>query len=267
MNYLESIKNWSDKQWRDFGLEFLEQTGWERDHTSDLDVFRINAKRFVVSFRHNIGQGAIGTDIESELTTLMKHASADGFVGFYSGDYTTSLCDRLSRYKEQSMVISGVQISVLLPYFSSSFIDRYFSGEEHKGAWQCSHYMNKSLRDYKPLYCMCGCQRDILADSLNIAHSAAYLYRDENDLYFIYGIKSCVFKHCDENTECGWIEINQILHPDQFNIWNGTLLDYLADNPELNLDGYYGPKRLFTSRILQRMRSVNAGFFLGVKEF
>lgn len=267
MNYLKRIEIWSDKQWRDFGLEFLEQAGWERDWTSDLDVFRINGERFVVSFRHNIRQGAIGTDIESDLVSLLKCANADGFIGFYSGDYTTSLCDRLSRLKAQSMLISGVQISVLLPYFSSSFIDRYFSGREPKESWGWSHYLNKSTHKYKPLYCMCGCQRDILADGRHIGHSAAYLHRDEDKLYFVYGLKGCVFKICDDNTICGWVEINQILHPDQFNIWNGVLLSYLADNPELDLEEYHAPKRLFTSRILQRMRSVNAGFFLDVEEF
>jgi len=267
MNYLKRVENWSGKQWRDFGLEFLEQAGWERDWISDLDVFRINGQRFVVSFRHNIRQGAIGTDIETDLTSLLRRADAQGFIGFYSGDYTTSLCDRLSRLTAQSMLISGVQISVLLPYFCSSFIDQHFSREEPKASREWNHYLNKSPTKYKPLYCMCGCQRDILSDSLRIAHSAAYLHRDEDKLYFVYGLKSCVFKICDDNTACGWIEINQVLHPDQFNIWNGVLLGYLADNPELDLEEYHGPKRLFTSRILQRMRSVNAGFFLGVEEF
>lgn len=268
MNYLKRFESWSAEQWRDFGLEFLEQAGWDRDWKTDLDVFSIDGKRFVASFRHNINLGPIGTDIEKDLIPRLKRAGADGFIGFYSGDYTTSLCDRLSRLKVQVVLVSGVQISVLLPYSRSSFIDRYFGGNTAGLSWTWNYYLNKvDPDDYKPLHCMCGCGRDILDNGLAIGHSAAFIHRADDKLYFIYGLKNCIFAACDENTPCGWVEINQILHPDQFNIWNGMLNSYLSDNIDLDLTEYHGPKRIFTSRILQRMRSVNAGFFLSGEEF
>ncbi len=266
MNYLKRIREWSDEQWYHFGLSFLEQAGWERDWKSDFDVFSMNGKRFLVKFRHNIKKGPIGTQIESDLVSSLKNANACGFIGFYSGEYTTSLAERINKLNFTSILVSGIQISVLLPYCRSSFIDEHFVIEKPKRLlWH--HYLNKEKSEYKPLYCICGCGSDILANSSSISCAAASVYRESNNLFFIYGLKDCIFKFHEDNTECGWVEINQILHPDQFNIWNSMLHEYLMKNPELNLDNYLTQKRSFNTRILQRMRSVNAGFFLMTEEF
>lgn len=268
INYLRSIAEWSQDQWHSFGFEFLQQAGWEPDWKSNMDVFSIDGKRFLVSFINNLGAGPIGISIERDIVSRLKRAGAEGFVGFYSGDYSTSLCDRLKKLNVQVVLISGVQVSVLLPYFSSFFIDRYFGNKPLGSSWSWSCYLSKfNSGDYKPLFCMCGCGQDILISSLAIGSSAAFIHRSCDDLYLYYGLKSCIFKICDDNTSCGWVEINQLLHPDQFNIWNRMLLDFLNDNSCLDLTAYHGPKRLLTSRLLQRMRSVNAGFFLGGQEF
>lgn len=268
MNYLKSIENWSDEKWRGFGLEFLQHTGWDRDWSSDFDVLSVDGKRFLASFRNNMKQGAVGISIEKDVLSRLKRASAEGFIGFYSGDYATSLDTRLRSLNIPVFLVSGVQISVLLPYFDSSFIDSHFGRKEKNSLSIWSHYVNKiDPIKYRPLYCMCGCGADILRNASSIAFSAAFIHRAEDKLYFIYGLKNCIFSACDDNTSCGWIEINQILHPDQFNIWNGMLNDYVAVNTGLDLEEYYGPKRIFLARILQRIRPVNAGFFMGAEEF
>ncbi len=268
MNYLKSMACWSDDKWREFGLGFLEQAGWDRDWVSDFDVFSVKGKRFVVSFRHNINDGAVGVGVEKDLVSRMRRADAEGFIGFYSGEFTTSLQARVKALSDYAELVSGVQVSVLLPYFSSYFIDRFFGDREPGWKWINNYYLNKADRSaYKPLHCMCGCGRDILEGPLAIGSSAVFVHLSEEKLYFIYGLKNCIFKVCEENTSCGWVEINQILHPDQFNIWNGKLQDFLGANPCLDLREYHNHKRLFISRILQRMRSVNSGFFLGAGEF
>ena len=268
MNYLQSIAYWSDDKWREFGLEFLQQAGWDRDWVSDFDVFSIEGKRFLVSFRHNIKSGPIGTGIEKDLVSRMRRADAEGFIGFYSGDFTTSLQERIKVLSSHAVLVSGVQISVLLPYSSSCFIDRFFGDRDPDWKWSWNYYFNKSTKaDYKPLHCMCGCKKDTLEGPHTIGRSAAFVHLAQGKLYFIYGFKDCIFKICEDNTSCGWLEINQILHPDQFNSWNAQLQNYLVENPSLDLSEYHNHKRLFTSRILQRMRSVNAGFFLEAEEF
>lgn len=268
MNYLQEIKHWSDEKWRDFGLEFLQQAGWDRDWISDFDVFSVEGKRFLVSLRHNINGGAVGTSIEKDITSRMRRANAEGFIGFYSGEFTTSLQVRLKTLNCHVELIGGVQVSVLLPYSSSSFIDKFFGGREDGWNWTWNYYLNKESEvEYKPLFCMCGCGKDILEGPRSIGWSAAFVHLSKDKLYFIYGVKDHIFKVCEDNTPCGWMEVNQILHPDQFNIWSGHLKDYLRENPNFDLSEYHGHKRIFVSRILQRMRSVNAGFFFSVEEF
>ncbi|MEN1910928.1 hypothetical protein P5Z57_28075 [Pseudomonas sp. CD3(2023)] len=268
MNYLQDIKCWADENWREFGLEFLQQAGWDRDWISDFDVFSVKGKRFLVSLRHNINEGPVGTEIEKNIISRMRRANADGFIGFYSGEFTTSLQARLKTLSSHVDLIGGVQVSVLLPYFSSNFIDKFFGAREDGWRWGWNCYLNKENKaEYKPLFCMCGCGKDILEGPLAIGLSAAFVHLSKDRLYFIYGLKGCIFKVCEDNTSCGWVEVNQILHPDQFNIWNGQLKDYLSENPHIDLSEYHSHKRLFVSRILQRMRSINAGFFLAAEEF
>lgn len=268
MNYLKIIESWSEGQWHNFGLAFLQQAGWEHDLTSKDDVFCIDNKRFLVSFRHNIKRGAVGIEIEKELISRLKNANAEGFIGFYSGDYSTSLDVRLRSLKIQFALVSGTQISVLLPYFLSLFIDKYFGNRNENYRWAWNYFLNTSNQNtYKPLYCICGCQKDILENPLSISSSAAFIRREKDKLFFIYGLKNCIFRGRDANTSCGWIELNQVLHPDQFSIWNSRLNEYVTTEVGMDLKSYYTPKRLFTTRIMQRMRSVNAGFFLNSEEF
>jgi len=189
MDYLKSIKCWTDEKWREFGLEFLQQAGWDRDWASDFDVFSIKEKRFLVSFRHNINGGSIGTSIEKDLVSRMRRAKADGFIGFYSGEFTTSLQARLKTLSDHVALVGGVQVSVLLPYLSSHFIDKFFGDREYDWRWNWNYYLNKPKKsDYKPLFCMCGCGRDILEDPLSIGWSAAFVHRSQGKLHFIYGL-------------------------------------------------------------------------------
>lgn len=262
MNYLKIIESWSDEKWHKFGVSFLQQVGWEYDWNPEYDIFSHKNRRFVASFRHNIQQGSIGTNIEKDLLSRLKHANAEGFIGFYSGDYTTSLDLRLRSLNIPAELVSGTQISVLLPYFTSFFIDQNFGNRDESSQWAWNYYLNTSSAKYKPLYCMCGCKTDILENVRYIGSSAAFIHRKKDKLFFIYGLKECIFNKCEDNTSCGWVEINQILHPDQFNIWNGMLNEYVRDNPKIDLSNYYKEKRAFTTRIMQRMRSVNAGFFM-----
>jgi hypothetical protein len=38
MNYLQDIKRWADEKWSEFGLEFLQQAGRDRDWISNFDA-------------------------------------------------------------------------------------------------------------------------------------------------------------------------------------------------------------------------------------
>ena len=267
MNYLKIIENWNDEKWKNFGKEFLQNLGWEYDFNSDFDVFAIKNQRFLASFQNNLNQGAIGIEKEINILSRINIAKADGFIGFFSGNYTTSLDERLKKLNIPYLLTNGIDISVLLPFFDSIFIDKFFSDRQEKSILLYHYHLNKNQNAYSPLYCSCGCQNDILKDALSISTSAAYLYRKGNRIEFIYGFKNCIFKTKDNNTSCGWTEINQILHPDQFRIWNEMLRNYIKDNPEVDLSDYHRPKRLFLTKILQRIRPINSGFFLEAMDF
>ncbi|HBN9513375.1 hypothetical protein [Pseudomonas aeruginosa] len=263
MDFLKQFESWPEEVWRSFGLDFLENNGWYRDYRSPYDVVIHNGTRYLVSFNHNIARGPVGTTIESDLIRRLRQAEANGFIGFYSGNYSTGLIERLESLNIKLKVLSGVHISVLLPFSTSSFIDKHFLGGERDTLRRANYFLNKpSPLTYKPLYCICGCGVDILKDPFSIGSSAAFIRLEGGRLYFLYGLKDCIFSLCHENTSCGWVELNQMLHPDQFNIWNGTINAYLSNNNYLDLKNFWKPRKLFTMRLLQRIRPINSGFFM-----
>jgi hypothetical protein len=264
MNYSQKIKEWDDdKTWREFSVDFLNDMGWQTYEISDnIGICDYKGVRYLVSFRHNINKGAVGTNLEKNITDRIKEYNAEGFIGFYSGNYTTSLLDRLTSMQVDFKLFNGSRITTFIPFTHSTIIDTYFgSGIKGHHFIPANYYLNiidESL--YKPLECMCGCGKDIL-DPLNIAYSMVLIHMHNNNIYLVYGIKSCI-NHIDDNTECGWLEISQILHPDQFIEWNQCVRWFLQKNNNLGVIDFYKCKRIFTMRIMQRMRSINAGLFL-----
>ncbi|MDE1497048.1 hypothetical protein KKJ25_19470 [Xenorhabdus bovienii] len=263
MNYKQKIKEWDDeKTWREFSVDFLNDMGWQTYEISgNIVICNYKGIRYLVSFRHNINKGAIGTYLEKNITDRIKEHNAEGFIGFYSENYTTSLLWRLTLMQVHFKLFNGSRITTFIPFTHSTIIDTYFgSGVKGHRFIPANYYLNLNDESfYKPLECLCGCGEDIL-DPLNITYSMVLIHREKNNIYLFYGIKSCINKIHD-NTECGWLEISQILHPDQFIEWNQCVRNYIEKNRNLNTVDFYKLKRLFTMRIMQRMRSVNAGLF------
>lgn len=266
MNYKKKIKEWNyDITWTKFSVEFLNDMGWQTYEISeDTGICDYKGIRYLVSFRHNINKGAIGTNLERNITDRIKEHNATGFIGFYSGNYTTPLLERLTSMQVDFKLFNGSRITTFIPFTHSTIIDTYFgSGIKGRRFIPINYYLNLNDESlYKPLECMCGCGADIL-DPLNISSSMILIHKhnDNDNVYFLYGLKACI-KNVDDNTECGWFEVNQILHPDQFIEWNQCIRDYIEKNKNLNTVEFYKYKRIFTMRIMQRMRSVNAGLFL-----
>lgn len=264
MNYNKKIKEWSNEQtWIDFAVDFLNDMGWSTTLTSDgCGICDYQHVKYLVSFRHNINNGAVGTSLEQNITGRMRKHNTNGFIGFYSGNYTTSLLERLTSMQIDFKLFNGSRITTFLPFAHSTIIDAYFgSGVKGHKFTSANYYLNlNDESSYKPLECMCGCKNDILAP-VNIGSSMVLIIRVNNNIYFVYGLKHHL-ANFNENTECGWLEINQILHPDQFIEWNQCIRDYLNNNSNLITVDFYKYKRIFDMRIMQRIRSVNAGLFL-----
>lgn len=266
MNYKQKIKEWNDdKIWTDFSVDFLNDMGWLTYKTSkNTGICYYKNIKYLISFRHNINKGAIGINIERNICDRIKKHDAKGFIGFYSGNYTTSLLNRLTSMQINCLLFNGSRITTFIPFIHSFIIDKYFgSGIKGHPLIETNYYLNLSDdKLYKPLKCICGCGVDIL-DPNNIPASRVFIYKNNNNIDFIYGLKKCIVNmQIDDNTECGWLEISQILHPDQFIIWNKVVREYLDENKDLNTVDFYKEKRMFTMRIMQRIRSVNAGLFL-----
>ncbi|HHQ6568904.1 TPA: hypothetical protein ACSTJX_003794 [Serratia fonticola] len=264
MNYKQKIKEWdNEKTWRDFSIDFLNDMGWQTYEVSEnIGICDYKGIKYLVSFRHNINEGAIGTNLEKNIADRIKEYNAEGFIGFYSGNYTTSLLQRLASMQVHFKLFNGSRITTFIPFTHSTIIDTYFgSGVKGHHPIPANYYLNlNNESSYKPLECMCGCSADIL-EPRNIPYSMVLIHKNGNDVYLFYGLKPCISK-IDDNTECGWLEINQILHPDQFIEWSQCVRNYLKINSNLGTVDFYKSKRLFTMRIMQRIRSVNAGLFL-----
>lgn len=264
MNYKQEIKKWNNEEiWRKFSVDFLNDMGWETYEISDnMGICDYRGIKYLVSFKHNINKGAIGTGLEKNIADRIREHNVEGFIGFYSGNYTTSLLDRLRAMQINFKLFNGSRITTFIPFSHSNIIDTYFgSGIKGLSFISANYYLNLNDESlYKPLECMCGCGEDILKP-INIAYSMVLLHKNKNSIYLIYGLKSCINKY-DDNTECGWLEIGQILHPDQFIEWNQSIRCYLEKSKNLETECFYKCKRLFTMRIMQRIRSVNAGLFL-----
>ncbi|MFW7564465.1 hypothetical protein ACOIGD_18070 [Klebsiella pneumoniae] len=264
MNYKQKIKEWScEKNWINFSIDFLNDMGWQTYKISgNIGICEYNCIKYLVSFRHNINKGPVGTNLEKNIIDRIKKHNAEGFIGFYSGNYTTSLLERLTSMQVNFKLFNGSRITTFIPFTHSTIIDTYF-GSGIKGLHFIPAHYYLNLNDessYKKLECMCGCGEDIL-DPFNITSSMVLIHRDKNKIYLFYGLKSCI-GNIDDNTECGWLEISQILHPDQFIEWNQSVRNYIEKNRILNTVDFYKYKRLFIMRIMQRMRSVNSGLFL-----
>lgn len=264
MNYKQKIREWTDEEtWKKFSVDFLNDMGWQTYEISEnLGICDYKGTRYLVSFRHNINEGAIGTSLEKNIIDRIKRYNAEGFIGFYSGNYTTSLLERLTSMQVNFKLFNGSRITTFIPFTHSTIIDKHFgSGIKGHHYLPANYYINLNNESlYKPLKCICGCDADIL-EPFNIASSMVLIHRHRNDIYFLYGLKHCINK-IDDNTECGWLEISQILHTDQFIEWNQNIREYLEKNSGLNTTEFYKHKRIFTMRIMQRIRSVNAGLFL-----
>lgn len=264
MNYKQKIKEWTDEEtWEKFSVDFLNDMGWQTHLISkNLGICDYRGTKYLVSFRHNINGGAIGTSLEKNITDRIKEHNAEGFIGFYSGNYTTSLLERLTSMEVNFKLFNGSRITTFIPFTHSYIIDTHFgSGVKGHPLVSTNYYINlNDESSYKPLNCICGCNADIL-EPFNITSSMVLIHRNGNDIYFLYGLKNCI-SSVDDNTECGWLEIGQILHADQFIEWNQIVRDYLDNNPGLNTAEFYKYKKIFTMRIMQRIRSVNAGLFL-----
>lgn len=266
MNYKQKIKEWcNEKNWTQFSVDFLNDMGWQTFKTSkNTGICNYNGIKYLVSFRHNINEGAIGIGLEKNISDRMKEHDAEGFIGFYSGNYTTSLQERLKKMKVDFKLFNGSRIIAFIPFTHSTIIDSHFgNGVKGHSFIKANYYLNLSDESfYRPLECMCGCGKDIL-EPINIPSSMVFLHRSGNDVYLLYGLKSCISGY-DDNTDCGWLEIGQILHPDQFIEWNQSVKNYLKRNNTLGNEIFFKFSRLFTMRIMQRMRSVNAGLFLRI---
>ncbi|MGV4239873.1 hypothetical protein ACV8TC_10565 [Citrobacter freundii] len=264
MNYKQKIREWTDEEtWKKFSVDFLNDMGWQTYEISEnLGICDYKGTRYLVSFRHNINEGAIGTKLEKNITDRIKKHNAEGFIGFYSGNYTTSLLERLTSMQVNFKLFNGSRITTFIPFTHSDIIDTHFgSGIKGHHFIPANYYINlNDESSYKPLKCMCGCNADIL-DPLNITSSMVLIHRRSNDVFLFYGLKHCI-NGIDDNTECGWLEISQILHPDQFIEWNQSIRIFLKKNLGLNTSEFYKYKRIFTMRIMQRIRSVNGGLFL-----
>lgn len=264
MNYKQKIKEWDDEKiWMRFSVDFLNDMGWETYEISEnIGICNYKGIKYLVSFRNNINKGAIGTNVEKNITERIKKHNAEGFIGFYSGNYTTSLFERLTSMQVNFKLFNGSRITTFIPFAHSTIIDNYFgNGVKGHHLIPGNFYLNLSNESlYKPLECVCGCGADILEPS-NIRDSMALIHKNGDYIYFFYGLKDCI-NQIDDNTECTWIEISQILHPDQFIGWSQIVRNYIQKNAKCNTIGFYEYKRLFTMRIMQRMRSVNAGLFL-----
>ncbi|CAI8748522.1 DUF4338 domain-containing protein [Pseudomonas sp. IT-P253] len=268
MNYLKEFSSWIDERhWIEFSAEFFNEMGWNCIESENSSyVVEADGKRYFLSARHNAGNGAIGTEKELDILDRIDTCNADGFIGFYSGNYSTGLYVRLKSLGVPFVLFNGARIAIYMAYARSFFVDKYFGNGERAGRIIWRYYNNKDTdKPLKPLLCVCGCGKDIL-EVKNISYSLVLLEQYENQLYFLYGLKSCLAQF-DGNTYCGWVEINQILHPDQFASWNRLVSNYISDNPSLDLSNFHPARREFMCRLMQRMRPVNAGFFMEAMSF
>ncbi|RLM04080.1 hypothetical protein [Gibbsiella quercinecans] len=265
MKHKDRFKLLDEVGWHEFAVEYLCEMGYVTYATDEKHAITVfNNKRYLVSIKHNINTGSVGVGDEIDVLLRMKEYNVDGFIGFYSGYYSTSLLNRLNSIVDELILFNCDKISTLLVFAHSQFIDKYLPSEKSisvpHNIWR--YYQNVSNENYEPLLCMCGCGVDIL-EPRNIGWAMATIYRKNRKVYFIYGLKDCFFpKGNVDNTECGWLELNQALHTDQINDWNSMIDEYLESLEGFNLTDYYYHKYNFMSKIVQRLRPVNSGIFL-----
>lgn len=267
MNFKNHFKTMDAKKWKAFALDFLVDTGFHEyiatlEAKEDQDVFLLEKHGivFYVSTRNNATEGkSVGTEIEKNILERMKSNNATGFIGFYSGNFSTSLLERLNKLAKNSTanftfkLFNGHAISLIMPLIHSHVYNDHFNNGN-------PYSLNIPAQHYEELECCCGqCGIDILHDDL-IVWSMAQLTIIENEIYFIFGHKLHLTNFPE--TRCGWLEISQCLHLEQILMWNAQIDRFISDSGLPLSEKFYHERNRFNTAITQKLRSSNAGMFL-----
>lgn len=254
--YNSFFQNMDPNEWELFaedffiflGFDIIESPSIGPDGGKDL-IVEINNERYVVSCKHFIqSDKAVGVNDEVNILERIIQHKANGFIGFYSTQVSTSL---LTRFNEL-----GTNSNYRFKYFDKSSIsnvipDMNFHILQKYGMCNGLNYvLNVDPSDYKPLKCV-NCKKDIL-NPLNINTSIVAIYEYKGELTYLYGCKSCLPRQ-----ELVYAEISQVLFHEQLIGWNNIVNDFISDYKVSN--DFYKYKDRFSERILQRMYPQNLG--------
>jgi len=247
----------SPGNWEFFTEDFLISIGfqiiWRPSVGADDGVDLITEKsgdRYIVSCKHNIHSGkSVGTSVEQSILDRMAQHNANGFIGFYSTEITTSLSRRLRELEKQGYKIIIYDKSIIsnyLPRISSHILQKYGLPIGIK------FVLNVPEKEYTPLPCL-SCGIDILDERMIYRSMALIWLNNDNILEYSYGCKSCFGNIIDR----GWIEVSESLHQGRLNSWIKYVNWVLAEFPLS--PNFYKHRSEYEGGIQQRMYPSNWG--------
>ncbi|MCG8333788.1 MAG: restriction endonuclease [Proteobacteria bacterium] len=259
--YDDFFKGISPDDWEYFCEDFLASIGFSilkgpaigTDGGKDLIVEHQEIS-YIVSCKHYYKSGKnVGISNEKCILDRIIEHDVKGFIGFYSTYVTESLSHRLQRFTEKKfpiIIFDKGKISNLIPKLHSSVTQKY--SDTTRGN---NFVLNTHQSQYQPLECL-ECGKDILSPK-RIRNSMAMIVEDRsNEYHFIYGCKNCI----SQLPECGWVEIFQVLHVEEFLGWNNTVTEIIGGGKVAK--NFYEVKNTFDSRIVQRLFPTNMGTWL-----
>lgn len=248
--YQDYIQQMTHEDWEFFAVDYLSYIyGFtvERYPARGADGGRdgivwLDEKKYIVSCKHYRSDRAISPSIETNIINRIYQHNANGFVGFYSTVITEGLGNMLKGLENAGLeyfifdIYNIVENINVIPW---SVLNKY-------GLAKNIRFPLHVPNCYQPLCCL-SCGEDILLDE-NIDASLVQICKDDAEtLHYVYGCKRCFGNYQD----LYWGELSQVLHHDQFVIWNNIVEDLCSKYNVTN--NFYQNKNLFDTRIQQRL--------------
>lgn len=277
------LRNMNSDQWERFSVEVLRQIGFDiitypaygQDGGQDYLVEK-NNKRYLVSCKHYTTSN-IGLKQELNIVDRLVQFKANGFIGFYLSNITTSLQNKLNELDTHICgpfcycIFTQTEIKRIAQEMDSHIL--------HSFGLQPKYYLNVSKDDYLPLLCP-FCHRDMLAEE-NIPSSlvsfarckdilAAQPYPNslisfangkDDSFSYIYGCNYCLnpipFPY-------GYDTLEMLLHIEIQIDWFRLIDSFIRENNLKLADNFYFIKDHLVQRIAQRLYPQTAGSWAGL---